>query len=140
MLRADLLLTDDGKLIRRTVWWPNITLAVSTQCKYSEAAYLWMQWANSPSMFTFMVGNPAGYYDYHPRTLAAGLYAREEWDLSARWRLTGRYTHDLSHTRELGGLLPPRETFYLADLGVLDSHRGTGLGKPACEGESDAGR
>jgi multiple sugar transport system substrate-binding protein len=53
----------DGKLIRRTVWWPNITLAVSTQSKYPEASYLWMQWANSPSMFTFMVGNPAGYYD-----------------------------------------------------------------------------
>jgi multiple sugar transport system substrate-binding protein len=53
----------DGKLIRRTVWWPNITLAVSTQSKFAEAAYLWMQWANSASMFTFMVGNPAGYYD-----------------------------------------------------------------------------
>ena len=53
----------DGKLIRRTVWWPNITLAVSTQSKYTDVAYLWMQWANSPSMFTFMVGNPAGYYD-----------------------------------------------------------------------------
>ena len=53
----------DGKLIRRTVWWPNITLAVSTQTKYPEATYLCLQWANSPSMFTFMVGNPAGYYD-----------------------------------------------------------------------------
>jgi multiple sugar transport system substrate-binding protein len=53
----------DGKLIRRTLWWPNITLAVATQTKFPEAAYLWMQWANSPSMFTFMVGNPAGYYD-----------------------------------------------------------------------------
>jgi len=53
----------DGKLIRRTVWWPNITLAVSTQTKYPEAAYLFLQWADSPSMFTFMVGNPAGYYD-----------------------------------------------------------------------------
>ena len=53
----------DGKLIRRTVWWPNITLAVSTQSKYPEAAYLFLQWANSPSMFTFMVGNPAGYFD-----------------------------------------------------------------------------
>ena len=50
-------------LIRRTVWWPNITLAVSTQSRFTDAAYLWMQWANSPSMFTFMVGNPAGYYD-----------------------------------------------------------------------------
>lgn len=53
----------DGKLIRRTVWWPNITLAVSTQSQYPEAAYLFLQWADSPSMFTFMVGNPAGYYD-----------------------------------------------------------------------------
>ena len=32
--------------------------------------------------------NPATYYDYHPRTLAAGLYAREEWDVSPRWRVT----------------------------------------------------
>lgn len=36
-------------------------------------------------------GTPAtaAYYDFHPRTLAAGLFAREEWDLSAAWRLTG---------------------------------------------------
>ncbi len=31
--------------------------------------------------------------------------------------------------RELRGLLPIRETFYLADLGVLDSARGSGLGR-----------
>ncbi len=53
----------DGKLIRRTVWWPNITLAVSTQSMYPEASYLFLQWAGSSPMFTFMVGNPAGYYD-----------------------------------------------------------------------------
>jgi len=53
----------NGKLIRRTVWWPNITLAVSSQTKYPEAAYLFLQWADSSPMFTFMVGNPAGYYD-----------------------------------------------------------------------------
>ncbi|MCX6537649.1 MAG: carboxypeptidase regulatory-like domain-containing protein [Acidobacteria bacterium] len=29
---------------------------------------------------------------------------RMDYDLSSRWRLTGRYTHDLSQTRELGGL------------------------------------
>ena len=29
---------------------------------------------------------------------------RLDYDLNARWRLTGRYTHDLSETRELGGL------------------------------------
>jgi multiple sugar transport system substrate-binding protein len=53
----------DGKLIRRTLWWPNITFAVSTQCQYPEAAYLFLQWGGSPSLFTFMVGNPAGYFD-----------------------------------------------------------------------------
>jgi hypothetical protein len=29
---------------------------------------------------------------------------RVDYDLSDRWKLTGRYTHDLSETRELGGL------------------------------------
>ena len=32
--------------------------------------------------------DPSRYYDYHPRTLAVGLYAREEWDLSPRLRAT----------------------------------------------------
>jgi len=32
--------------------------------------------------------NPSPYYDYHPRTMAAGLYAREEWDLSSTLRAT----------------------------------------------------
>lgn len=29
---------------------------------------------------------------------------RVDYDLNPRWKLTGRYTHDLSETRELGGL------------------------------------
>lgn len=35
-------------------------------------------------------GTPPGaaYYDYHPRTLAAGLFAREEWDLAPALRAT----------------------------------------------------
>lgn len=53
----------DGKLVCRTVWWPNITFGVSAQSKYPEAAYLFLQWANSPQVFTWMVGNPAGYFD-----------------------------------------------------------------------------
>jgi iron complex outermembrane receptor protein len=32
--------------------------------------------------------NPSAYYDYHPRTTAAALYAREEWDLSPALRAT----------------------------------------------------
>jgi iron complex outermembrane receptor protein len=30
----------------------------------------------------------ARYYDYRPRTLAAGLFAREEWDVAPAWRVT----------------------------------------------------
>ena len=53
----------NGKLIRRGTWWPNICHAVSSQTKYPEASYLMLQWADSPSIFTWMVGNPAGFYD-----------------------------------------------------------------------------
>ncbi len=53
----------DGKLIRRSLWWPNVTFGVSSQSDTPEAAYLFLQWANSPSIFTWMVGNPAGYFD-----------------------------------------------------------------------------
>lgn len=53
----------DGKLIRRTVWWPNVTLGVSGQSQYSEAAYLFLQWANSPQLYPWLVANPAGFMD-----------------------------------------------------------------------------
>jgi len=33
--------------------------------------------------------NPSPYYDYHPRTLASGVYAREEWNLAHALQLTG---------------------------------------------------
>ncbi len=53
----------DGKLIRRSLWWPNVTFGVSSQSDTPEAAYLFLQWANSPNIFTWMVGNPAGFFD-----------------------------------------------------------------------------
>ncbi len=53
----------DGVLVRRPVWWPNITLGVSGQSEYKEAAYLALQWLDSPSIYTWMTGNPAGYFD-----------------------------------------------------------------------------
>ena len=53
----------DGELIRRSLWWPNVTFGVSSQSDTPEAAYLFLQWANSPNMFTWMVGNPAGFFD-----------------------------------------------------------------------------
>ena len=53
----------DGKLIRRAIWWPNIAMAASSQSKYPDATYLFLQWLSSPSIYSWMVGNPAGYYD-----------------------------------------------------------------------------
>jgi multiple sugar transport system substrate-binding protein len=53
----------DGTLVRRTVFWPNVTVAVSSQSRYQEAAYLFLQWANSPQVFPWMVANPAGFCD-----------------------------------------------------------------------------
>jgi multiple sugar transport system substrate-binding protein len=52
-----------NQLVRRPVWWPNITLAVSSQSKYAEASYLLLQWLSSTSIYTWMTGNPAGYFD-----------------------------------------------------------------------------
>ncbi len=52
-----------GKLIRRSVWWPSIGHGVAANTKYPEAIYLFLQWASSGRIFTWMTGNPAGYYD-----------------------------------------------------------------------------
>jgi multiple sugar transport system substrate-binding protein len=52
-----------GNLIRRTVWWPSIGHGVASNGKYREAAYLFLQWASSGKVSTWLVANPAGYYD-----------------------------------------------------------------------------
>lgn len=52
-----------GDLIRRSVWWPSIGHGVAANTKYPEAIYLFLQWASSGRIFTWMTGNPAGYYD-----------------------------------------------------------------------------
>jgi hypothetical protein len=43
---------------------------------------------------------------------------RLDYDLSSRWRLTGRYTHDLSETRELGGLF---QGFAIPNVATTDT-------------------
>ncbi len=52
-----------NKLIRRSVWWPSIGHGVAANTKFPEAVYLFLQWASSGRIFTWMTGNPAGYYD-----------------------------------------------------------------------------
>jgi multiple sugar transport system substrate-binding protein len=49
--------------VRRTVWWPSIGHGVAANGKYTEAAYLLLQWASSGKVSSWLVANPAGYYD-----------------------------------------------------------------------------
>jgi multiple sugar transport system substrate-binding protein len=51
------------KLIRRSVIYYNINADVSSQSKYPEAAYLFLQWLSSTRTFSWMAGNPGGYFD-----------------------------------------------------------------------------
>ncbi|HZR93173.1 MAG TPA: extracellular solute-binding protein [Gaiellaceae bacterium] len=56
-----------GKLVRRSVIYFNAQFAVNafSNSKLHEAAYLVLQWAGSGHIFTWMAGNPAGYFDPH---------------------------------------------------------------------------
>ena len=53
----------NGKLIRRSVLWFNLMAQVSSQSKYPEASYLFLQWLGSSRIFSWMSSNPAGYFD-----------------------------------------------------------------------------
>ena len=51
------------KINRRSVLYYNITAWISSQSQYPEAAYLFMQWLSSTRTYTWMAGNPGGYFD-----------------------------------------------------------------------------
>ena len=51
------------KINRRSVLYYHITGWVSTKSDYPEAAYLFMQWLSSTRIYTWMCGNPGGYFD-----------------------------------------------------------------------------
>ena len=53
----------DGGLVRRSVIYYNITGTVSSRSANPEAAYLFLQWLSSTRIFSWMTGNPAGYFD-----------------------------------------------------------------------------
>jgi multiple sugar transport system substrate-binding protein len=57
----------NGKLVRRSVIYFNAQFAVNrfSSSKLYEAAYLVLQWAGSGQIFSWMAGNPAGYFDPH---------------------------------------------------------------------------
>lgn len=54
-----------GRLVRRSILPFNAQYGVNAFAdkKTHEAAYLVLQWASAAHVFTWMVGNPAGYYD-----------------------------------------------------------------------------
>lgn len=51
------------QLVRRSVIYYNINADVSTQSKHPEVAYLFLQWLSSTRTFSWMAGNPGGYFD-----------------------------------------------------------------------------
>ncbi len=48
---------------RRSVLYYHITAWVSSKSEYPEAAYLFMQWLSSTRTYSWMAGNPGGYFD-----------------------------------------------------------------------------
>ncbi len=51
------------KINRRSVLYYHITAWVSSKSEYPEAAYLFLQWLSSTRTYTWMAGNPGGYFD-----------------------------------------------------------------------------
>ncbi len=51
------------KLVRRTVLWYSAIAGISTLSPHPEAIWLFLQWLGSTRIFTWMTGNPGGYYD-----------------------------------------------------------------------------
>ncbi len=51
------------ELVRRSCLYYNINAEISAQSEHPEVAYLFMQWASSTRTFSWMSGNPGGYFD-----------------------------------------------------------------------------
>ena len=50
-------------LVRRTVFYGNVSTGISSQSEYPEAAFLFNQWASSTTIYPWLSANPAGYMD-----------------------------------------------------------------------------
>ena len=51
------------KINRRSVLYYHITAWISSKSTHPEAAYLFLQWLSSTRTYTWMAGNPGGYFD-----------------------------------------------------------------------------
>ena len=52
-----------GEVNRRSVIYYHITGWIASKSKHPEAAYLFMQWLSSTRTYSWMTGNPGGYFD-----------------------------------------------------------------------------
>jgi multiple sugar transport system substrate-binding protein len=52
-----------GDLVRRSTLYLGNNGSVSSQSKYKEAAYLFLQWTGSTRIFSWLTANPGGFFD-----------------------------------------------------------------------------
>ena len=69
----------DGKLIRRSVLWLNLSASISAQSQHPEACYLLLQWLGSSRIYSWMTANPAGYFDPFQLSNLADPLVRETY-------------------------------------------------------------
>ncbi len=65
--------------VRRAVIYYNITGTVSSQSANAEAAYLFLQWLSSTRIYSWMTGNPAGYFDPFQKANFAEPFVQETY-------------------------------------------------------------
>lgn len=123
----------DGGLVRRSVIYYNITGTVSSQAQSVEAAYLFLQWLSSTRTYSWMAGNPAGYFDpfqranfeepfveetYHPYMMDA---VRETISRSAPTiNFAGQTSLDAALDEELQAALTGQKT---PEQAMIDANR-----------------
>jgi len=66
-------------LVRRSVIYYNITGTVSPRGANPEAAYLFLQWLSSTRTYSWMAGNPAGYFDPFQKANFAEPFVQETY-------------------------------------------------------------
>jgi multiple sugar transport system substrate-binding protein len=67
------------KLVRRSVIYYNITGTISPKSANTEAAYLFLQWLSSTRTYSWMTGNPGGYFDPFQKANFADPFVQETY-------------------------------------------------------------
>lgn len=85
--RREVINRQAGWLPRARLAVPGGTLTLGGELRAQDGRHVGQVLAAGAVPAGFTPGQR--YYDYHPRVLAAGLFARHEWDVRADLRLTG---------------------------------------------------